>query len=89
MTYNQNVEVGSNDIRQRAGHDLLHRQAVKAVQKPLRLLGSLQLAALIHLLGLVTLGGSASLLLRWCQVYVRKTEGGELALKDVFWSCYS
>lgn len=24
MTDNQNVEVGSNDIRQRAGHDLLH-----------------------------------------------------------------
>lgn len=85
MTDDQNVEVGGDDVRQRAGHDLLHRHAIKPVQDPLRLLGSLlllgSLPLLRRLLRPITLCGSASLLLRWCHVYVRKTKGGEQTLE--------
>lgn len=76
MTDNQNVEVWSDDVRQRPGHDLIHRHAVKSVQNSLGLFGSLHLGSLpliYRLLRLVALCRSASLLLRGCHVYLKKT----------------
>lgn len=67
MTDDQNVEVWSDDVWQRPGHDLIDRHAIKSVQNSLGLFGSLDLGSL-SLLCFNTLSRSASLLLCGCHV---------------------